>query len=112
MDVRFKSSKLAKLCNSQKERERAWGERRAKIAGRRLDDLRAAGTLGDMRQVPGDCHEYKHRDDCVFTLDLDGAWRLFFRPSHDPLPLLPDCESVDWTKITEIEITDVRKAHE
>ena len=112
MDVRFKSSKLAKLCNSQKERERAWGERRAKIVGRRLDDLRAAVTLDDMRHGPGDCHEYRHRQDYILTLDLDGGWRLFFRPSHEPLPLLPDGTSLDWTRVTEIEITDVRKAHE
>lgn len=112
MDVRFISEKLEKLCNSHKAREREWGERRAKILGRRLDDLRAAVTLEDMRNAPGYCEEYKHRKDHTFTLRLDGAWRLYFRPSQDPLPLLKDEKSVDWTQVTEIEITDVRKAHD
>lgn len=112
MDIQFKTSRLEKACNSRKERVKEWGERRSKVLGRRLDDLRAAGTLDDMRQVPGDCHIYKHRSDGTLTLDLDGGWRLFFRPNHDPLPLLSDGESLDWTKVTSIVVTDVRDPHD
>lgn len=112
MNIQFKTAKLAKLCNDRRERARKWGERRAKILGRRLDDLRAAVTLDDMRHAPGDCHEYRHRKDHTFTLELDGGWRLFFRPNHDPVPLLSDETSTDWTKVTRVEIADVRKAHE
>jgi len=111
MDVRFKTAKLAKLCNNRKERARKWGERRAKILGRRLDDLRAAVVLEDMRHTPGDCHEYKHRPDHTLTLDLDGGWRLFFRPSHETMPFLADGKSLDWAQVTEVEITDVKDPH-
>lgn len=112
MIVTFKTKKLNRQCNTQKEAVKAWGERRAKLVRRRLDDLRAATTLEDMRNLPGDCHAYKHREDHILTLDLDGGWRLYFRPTHDPPPLLADGVTLDWTKVTEIEITGVKKAHE
>ena len=112
MDIQFKTGRLAKACNNRREREKEWGERRAKILGRRLDDLRATETLEDMRQMPGDCHVYKSRTDGTLTLDLDGGWRLFFKPCNEPLPLLADGKSLDWTKVTTIEITDVRDPHD
>lgn len=112
MNVTFKSSKLAKLCNNRREGNRHWGERRAKIVGRRLDDLRAAVTLEDLRNLPGDCHQYKQSKDYTLTLDLDGGWRLFFRPAHHPVPLLDDHSSLDWAKVTDIEITDVCDPHD
>ena len=89
--------------------EKKFGRARAKILGRRLDDLRAAGSLEDMRYLPGDCHEYKKSD--KLTLDLDGGWRLFFRASQEPIPVLPDGASLDWSRVTEIEITDVKDPH-
>jgi toxin HigB-1 len=111
MDIQFNTQKLAKACNTQRTREREWGERCAKILGQRLDDLRAAVTLDDMRGVPGGCEEYRHRKDHIFTMDLDGGRRLFFMPGNERLPLLPDGKSVDWTKVTAILITDVRDPH-
>lgn len=112
MDIDFRTERLERVCNDRSARVREWGERQAKILGRRLDDLRAAETLDDLRRLPGDCHAYKNRTDGTLTLDLDGGWRLFFRPANDPVPLLPDKKSLDWTKVTAIEITDVRDPHE
>lgn len=112
MHIQFKTDKLAKQCNNHKERIKVWGERRSKVIGRRLDDLRAAVTLEDMRHAPGDCHEYRHRKDHTFTLDLDGGWRLFFKPLHDPMPLLADNESLDWNQVTSIVITEIIDPHE
>lgn len=112
MDIEFRTGRLAKACNNRREREKEWGARRAAILGRRLDDLRAAETLDDMRYTPGDCHVYKHRTDGTLTLDLDGGWRLFFRPRQDPMPVLSDGRSLDWSKVTAIEITDVRDPHD
>jgi proteic killer suppression protein len=111
MDIQFKTSKLAKRCNDWKTGLGAWGERRAKILRRRLDDMRAAVTLEDLRHTPGDCHAYKGSTDHELTLDLDGGWRVFFRPANDPVPLHEDGASLDWSKVTCIEITDVRDPH-
>ncbi len=112
MYIQFKTVKLAKRCNNKKERIKAWGERRSAIIGRRLDDLRAADTLEDIRRLPGDCHEYRHGKDVhVFTVDLDGGWRFFFKPINDPIPLLADGASVDWSQVTAIQITDIKDPH-
>ena len=111
MNIQFRTAKLAKRCNNRSEGVKAWGDRRARLVGMRLDDLRAAVALEDMRHAPGDCHEYKHRTEHVLTLDLDAGWRLFFRPDHDPIPLLGDDTSLDWSKVTSVEITDVKDPH-
>ncbi len=111
MNIQFKTTKLYKRCNNRKEGTKAWGERRANLLGRRLDDLRAAVTLEDMRHAPGDCHEYKQRRDHLLTLDLDGGWRVFLRPDHDLVPLLADGKSLDWSKVTSVEITEVKVPH-
>jgi len=55
---------------------------------------------------------YKKRTDGTLTLDLDGGWRLFFKPFHRPLPVLSDGTSLDWTKVTAVEITDMRDPHD
>lgn len=112
MDIQFATDRLRRICNSEASRRKEWGERRAKIVGRRLDDLRDAETLEDMRHIPGDCHIYKHREDHTLTLDLDGGWRLFFRPSNDPVPLREDNRSLDWSKVTAVTITEVADRHE
>jgi plasmid maintenance system killer protein len=111
MQIQFKSAKLEKQCNNRREAVKACGERRANLVAARLAVLRAAVTLEDVRQAPGDCHEYRHKKEPELTLDLDGRWRLCFRPMHDPLPLLADEKSLAWTKVTCVEITDVRDHH-
>lgn len=111
MDIEFKTTKLAKLCNNRREGTREWGERRATIVGRRLDDLRAAVTLEDMRHAPGDCHEYRHKKDHNLTLDLDGGWRLTFEPLDDPIPLRADEVSLDWSRVTRVRILEVSDPH-
>lgn len=111
MNIQFKTGKLAKACNNRSRGLREWGERRAKIVEHRLKGLHAAVTLDDMRNMPGDCHVYKRRRDGTLTLDLDGGWRLFFKPCNEPLPLLSDGKSLDWTRVRAIEITDVRDPH-
>jgi proteic killer suppression protein len=107
MLIIFRTERLEKTCNAHAKAVREWGERRARVIGRRLDDLRAAATLADMRFLPGDCHEYKHRMDYTLTLDLDGGKRLFFRPANDPVATLADGVSLDWARVTAIEITGV-----
>jgi len=112
MLITFHTERLEKTCNAHAKAVREWGERRARVIGRRLDDLRAAATLADMRFLPGDCHEYKHRRDYTLTLDLDGGKRLFFRPANDPVPTLADGVSLDWAHVTGIEIIGVEDPHD
>ena len=57
MEIGFRSAKLAKECNEFAISRRTHGEQRAKLIRKRLDILRAATVLEDLRNVPGRLHE-------------------------------------------------------
>ena len=110
MDIAFESDKFRKRCNDHKLLVRKYGPKGAKKLRQRLDDLRAAETLEDMRRVPGRCHELKGDRAGQLSLDLDHPYRLIFVPANDPIPEKPD-GGLDWTKVTAVEIIDVEDTH-
>ncbi|MFH1743159.1 MAG: killer suppression protein [bacterium] len=110
MDVLFASEKWRKGANSQKKLVKRHGAERAKIIRRRLDDLAAAENLGVMRNLPGRCHEEKGDLKGILSLDLDGPYRLFFEPAHDPVPCMPH-GGLDWSKVTAVRILRVEDPH-
>lgn len=111
MDISFSSERFRKECNDQKLLVRQHGTLRAKRLRQRLDDLRAANVLEDMRHAPGHCHELRGNRSDQLSLDLDHPYRLIFKPAGDPVPRKPD-GGLDWTKITAVEITGVEDTHE
>jgi len=110
LDIGFESDKLRDEFNNQKLLIRRRGQRRAKKIRQRLDDLRAASTLEDMRILPGRCHELKGNLKGMLAVDLDHPYRLVFKPAHDPLPRKPD-GGLDWKLITAVVIIDVEDYH-
>ncbi|MDG2989886.1 type II toxin-antitoxin system RelE/ParE family toxin [Candidatus Synechococcus calcipolaris G9] len=110
MDIVFEK-KLEKLYNNQRQLEKEYGTRRAKRIRQRLDDLRAANTLEDMRSLPGRCHELQHDRAGQLSLDLDHPYRLIFQPENDPVPVKPD-GGLDWKTITAVRILGVVDTHE
>ena len=84
---------------------------RAQLIGRRLDDLRAAPTLEVMRNLPGRCHELKGDRLGQLSVDLDGPYRLIFRPATEPRPTNPD-GGLDWTRVTAVVVLEVADTHE
>ena len=111
MDIQFKTEKLANECNSTKLLLKSQGEARAKAIRRRLDALRAAVVLDDLRNTPGRLHELKGDRKGQFSLDLDGPYRLLFVAGHDPVPVRPE-GGIDWTRITTVMILGVENTHE
>ncbi|MEA5510637.1 killer suppression protein [Crocosphaera sp. UHCC 0190] len=111
MDIVFQDPKLEKECNNQKLLQRKHGQDRAKRIRRRLDDLKAASTLEDMRNIPGRCHELTNNRAGQLSLDLDHPYPLIFEPANNPIPRKPDW-GLDWTKITTIRIIGVENTHE
>lgn len=110
MDIIFNSSKFEQECNNQRLLQKRYGIDRAKRLRRRLDDLRAAEVLEDMRKVPGRCHELLHDRIGQLSLDLDHPYRLIFEPT-EPVPRKPD-GGLDWTKVTAVRIIGVEDTHE
>jgi len=112
MDILFKTKKFQKECNKQKTLVRVYGQRRAKLIRRRLDELMAATTLDDIRRLPGPrCHELKGNRAGQLSVDLDYPYRLIFEPANDPLPKNAH-GGLDWKRITAIEITGIEDTHE
>ena len=97
--------------NETKRLVRAHNNQRAKLIRRRLDDLRAALSLEVMRNWPGRCHELKGDRTGQLSLDLDGPYRLLFRPAHEPPPEKPD-GGLDWKQVAAVIIVGVVDTHD
>jgi len=110
MDIVFKDNNFKEECNDQRLLQRKHGAKRAKKIRQRLDDLRAANVLEDMRNLPGRCHELTHNKEGQFSLDLDHPYRLIFESADEPIPTKQD-GGIDWTKVTIIRIIGVEDTH-
>jgi len=111
MDIVFDNTKLEKECNNQRLLVKRHGSDRANRIRRRLDDLRAANVLEDMRNISGRCHELTNNRAEQLSLDLDHPYRLIFEPADDPILRKLD-GGIDWTKVTRVKILGVEDTHE
>jgi proteic killer suppression protein len=92
--------------------QREYGQVRAKILKRRLDDMRAAAVLEELRPpLPGRCHELTGDRKGELAIDLDHPFRLIFSVADIPLPLKTG-GGLDWSKVTAIEITEITDYHD
>ncbi|HET6384632.1 MAG TPA: type II toxin-antitoxin system RelE/ParE family toxin [Armatimonadota bacterium] len=100
------------MCSDQKLRVRSYGPRRAELIQQRLDELRAAEALEDIRRIPGPrCHELKQNRQGQLSVDLDHPYRLLFEPANDPVPRTPD-GGLDWSQVNAVRILEVINTHE
>ncbi len=111
MDITFASRKFEKECNNHRLLVKKHGQRRAKRIRQRLDDLRAANSLEEMRHLPGRCHELIGDRSGTLSLDLDHPYRLIFAPANVPVPRKLD-GGLDWAEITAVMIIGVEDTHE
>ena len=110
MDILFSSDRLQKQCTVNKTMVRKWGQERAKRLRMRLDQLKAAPHLGEMRNLPGRCHELTGGRQGEISIDLDGPYRLIFEVANDPLPQKAD-GGLDWNGVTQIRILGIEDTH-
>ncbi len=112
MDVFFRSVKLKKECEDFRILTKRHGEQRARRLRRRLDELKAARTLEDMRTLPqARCHELHQNREGQISADLDHPYRLIFEPANDPIPRKPD-GGLDWKAVTAVRILGIEDTHE
>ena len=86
MDINFADKKLEKYANDDKLMAKKLGNLRAKKYKQRLNDLRNAITLEDIRHAPGKYHELKEDRKGEWACSLDDPYRLIFEPQEDPIP--------------------------
>ena len=111
MDILFRTKKFCKQCNSGKELSRAYGPRMARLIRRRLDELRAADTLEEIRSLPqARCHELTGDRKGQLSVDLAHPKRLIFVPANEPVPTKPD-GGLDWSKVTAVKILGEEDTH-
>lgn len=111
MDIVYATEDLAGLCNDSRTAQRKLGAACAKKLRRRLDDLAAASALQVCRHLPGRCHELEGGLAGSLAMDLDGGYRLVFRPFHSPVPRKED-GGLDWGAVTSISIEAVDDYHD
>ena len=111
MKLHFKTRKLEKICNSKKESDRAWGERRAEVVRRRLFQLVSVENLGMIETIPpARLHPLKGDRQGQWAVDVVHPFRLVFEICDEPVPLLED-GGVDKSRVTEIRIVEVEDYH-
>ena len=107
MQVSFASAKMARVCSSDRDRQRRFGVERARKLQLRLDQLQAAASITELTSLPGArCHQLVGDRDEQFSVDLDGPYRLIFEVDMDPVPRRPgggiNTDAVDAVVVTEI----------
>ena len=111
MRIMFKDEDLLLACTDPKIGKRKWGESRAKVIRRRLDELQAAETLDDMRCLRGaGCHELRGQRQGTLAVHVSQPYRLIFKPAECPMPRKPD-GGLDWTKVKAIIVLEVVDYH-
>ena len=111
MKITFKTVKLRKIFNSEKELLKKYGSENRKKIKLRMTVLKAASNLSHVPEgKPDRCHELEGTKKGQFAVDLKHPFRLIFYPDHDPLPLT-HIGDLDLTRVTCIKILSVEDYH-
>ena len=109
MKIVFRSSRLEALCSSEKALRRKYGPEGAKRIAARISDLEAAGTLAEMRMLPGRCHELKGDRRGDLAIDLPKGRRLIIRPAGERKS--KDDRGLDWMSVSTIAVIEIVDYH-
>ncbi len=102
MDVRFRDKKMAEAAGDRNSLVKNYGSRRAAILMRRLDDIRSAACLADLRFLPGHYHALSGDRKGQWACDLDQPYRLILEPVED---------DGDWKSVAVIDIIEITDYH-
>ena len=111
MDIDFKTSKLEKIFNSEKELVRVYGAINGRLIMRRMSVLAAAITLADVSdRKPERRHQLTGNRKGRFAVDLKHPFRLVLEPNHNPVPIKDD-GGINLAEITALTILEVEDYH-
>jgi len=110
MEITFSDRTLKKVVNDDRKLVKRFGQKRANLIKRRLDDMFAADTLEELRNVPGRYHELIGDRKGQWACDLDHPYRLIFIPHEDPIPTDDDGKYI-WIEITGVDVTEITDYH-
>lgn len=110
MEITFKEKSLERLANDNKVSQRKLGNKCAKKLHLRLQALRSALSLEDVRNLPGRFHELTTNRKGQWSCDLEHPYRLIFEPHEDPIPI-NDQGGYIWCEIKGIEVVEIIDYH-
>lgn len=108
MEVLFSDPHLRDICASDREMRRAFGQVRARKVQQRLRQLHVAETLEDMRTMAGRCHLLKGDREGYLALDLDGPYRLIFKPTKW---MEDNSGGLDWLAVQSVVVSEIVDYH-
>lgn len=109
MEITFRTQKLKKTFDSERELKKTYGDRMARTIQKRLAILKNARSLALVPTRPPDrLHLLSDNRSGQYAVDLVHPYRLIFEPNHDPVPLKEDggIDKDGVTKITILEVVD------
>jgi len=108
MEIYFKNNKLQKVCNTEKDARKAFGNEMAEKLMQRMTELKVVENLSQISRLPpARCHEL---DKGIFSVDLKHPYRLLFEVEKT-IPLKED-GGIDKEKIKEIMIVSIEDTHD
>ena len=111
MDISYANRKIEKICTDPKVAQKELGSDWTKNLTKRLQQMRDAESLEELRLAPGGWHELTGDRKGELACSLSGRVRLIFIPGNDPLPTKSD-GGLDWSEVTAVvnlEIVDYHK---
>jgi proteic killer suppression protein len=114
MKITFSEKNLKKIIKDDDYNNRKlvkkYGARRAQLIRLRLDSLKFAETLEDVRHLPGRFHELKENRKGEWSCDLDHPYRLIFIPHESPIPTDANGKYI-WVEIIAVDVTEIVDYH-
>lgn len=111
MQIHFRSAKLKKICESERELLRKHGPELGHRITVRLSELRALASLQDAVQVPHlRLHQLKAKRDEQFAITLLGGHRLVLEVVHNPIPRHAD-GGIDLSAVTDVIVVEIVDYH-
>lgn len=110
MEITFSDKKLEKLANDDSKCLKKMGKIRVEIFRRRLNQLKDAQTLEDVRHLPGNYHDLIGNRKGQWACDLDQPYRLVFEPHKSPIPA-DEHGIYIWFEIKGVEVIEIINYH-
>ena len=110
MEVLFETRKLQRQLTEAAKAQRTFGANGAKKISLRLQQMQAAPSLEEMRNLPGRCHQLTGDRNGTLAVDVEHPYRLVFRPTADPPPL-DDEGGLDWSQVESVTVIEIVDYH-
>jgi proteic killer suppression protein len=108
VEVLFSGPRLRDICASDQKMQSAFGTARARKVEQRLRQLHVAETLEDVRTMAGRCHLLTGDRKGCLALDLEGPYRLIFKPAKW---MENSAGGLDWLAVQSVVVLEIVDYH-